>query len=221
VERLGLGADPLGKAISYQGGQQEGTVIGVVKDFQLHSLREEISPAMIEKSTEPYAGYLAVRFAPGDPAAAVGQLEAAWSTFAPDRPLDYFFADEQFGSFYRAEGRLMQLFAVFAGLAVFIACLGLFGLAAFAAERRRKEIAVRKVLGATATQIVTLLSKDFLWLVGIGFLVATPLAYFAMRRWLEGFAYRIELGPLVFLAAGALALVVALAATGTQALRDE
>ena len=219
VERLGLGPDPLGKTISYQGGQQERTVIGVVNDFQIRSLRKEIGPAMIQKSSEPYAGYLAVRFGPGDPSRALSRLEATGGAFAPDQPLDYFFADERFADFYRAEGRLMRLFAVFAGLAVFIACLGLFGLAAFAAERRRKEIAVRKTFGASGRQLVALLSKDFLKLVGVGFVIAAPLAYFAMQRWLEGFAYRIELGPLVFLAAGALALVVALTATSTQALR--
>jgi putative ABC transport system permease protein len=136
-----------------------------------------------------------------------------------DQPFTYSFLDQTFAELYRTERRLARVFGVFAGLAVFIACLGLLGLAAYAAQRRRREVAIRKVLGATARQIVGLLSRDFLGLVGLAFLVGAPLAYVAMQRWLADFAYRVDIGPGVFVGALAAATAVALVAVSTQALR--
>jgi putative ABC transport system permease protein len=132
---------------------------------------------------------------------------------------DYTFLDEDFGRQYEAEQKLGRLFRFFATVAVFIACLGLFGLAAYAAERRTKEIGVRKVLGASARDVVLLLSKEFTALVLLAFVVAAPLAFFAMRRWLESFAYRVDLGVGVFLLAGLIAVVIGFATVSTQALR--
>jgi putative ABC transport system permease protein len=216
----------VGRTFSYakrDGDGAPGPVIGVLEDFHFASLREEISPVVIRIKRPPYESYasygqIAVRFRPGQTEAVLGHLETAWAQFS-EEPLDYTFLDEQFAEMYRTERRLGQVFTAFAMVAVLIACLGLFGLAAFAAERRSKEIAIRKAVGASARQIVALLSKEFLVLVAVGFAVAVPAAWLAMGRWLEDFAYRIELSPLLFAAAGLAALVVALGATGWQALR--
>ncbi|MEM9996143.1 MAG: FtsX-like permease family protein, partial [Bacteroidota bacterium] len=134
-------------------------------------------------------------------------------------PFTYRFLDDAFDELYRQEERLSRVFALFAGLAIVIACLGLFGLAAYTAERRRKEIGVRKVLGASVTSVVALLSGEFTRLVAISFVVATPLAWWAMQRWLDHFAYRIDLGPGPFLVAGGLAATVALLTVSVHAVR--
>jgi putative ABC transport system permease protein len=137
----------------------------------------------------------------------------------PSRPFQYSFLDEAFDAEYRAEERLGTLFGAFAGLAVLIACLGLFGLMAFTAARRRKEIGVRKVLGASVANIVVLLSTNFLKPIGVAFLIATPLTYLAMQRWLEGFAYSLEIGPGVFLLTGGLVLLIAIMTIGYQSIK--
>jgi putative ABC transport system permease protein len=141
-----------------------------------------------------------------------------WSEFS-DLPLTYSFLADDLAAQYEAEARLERLFVVFAGLAIFIACLGLFGLAAYAARQRTKEVGIRKALGATVQSVILLLSKDFLKLVGFAFLVAVPAAYLGMNQWLQDFAYRIDLGPGLFLLAGALALLIAAATVSTQAWR--
>ena len=207
----------LGKTLDLNG--TSGEVIGVVENFHIASLREEIDPVVMSLSEfEGVSSFpiLAVRFQPGQAKAVLDHLEATWAKFS-DEPLDYTFLDDAFAEMYHTERRLGQVFTAFAVIAVLIACLGLFGLAAFAAEARTKEIGVRKVLGASAAGIVVLLSKDFLKLVGIAFVLAAPLAYLAMQRWLEDFAYRINLGPGVFLLAGAAALSIALATVSYQA----
>ena len=149
----------------------------------------------------------------------VAGLERAWRRLVPHRPFDYAFLDDTFEAQYRADVRFGQLFGLFAGLAVFVACLGLFGLAAFTAEQRTKEIGVRKVLGASAASIVALLSKEFTRLVLLAFLLAAPVAYLAAEQWLEDFAYRVPLGPGVFLLSGGAVFVTALLTVSYQAVR--
>src|SRR5690606_29797538 len=139
-----------------------------------------------------------VRVDAAQAAPVLAHLEAAWRTFAPAHPFDYYFVDADFDRLHRADLQLGQVFRYFAVLALLVACLGLFGLAAFTAEQRTKEIGVRKVLGATAAGIVGLLSKDFAKLVALAFVVGAPLAYLAMQRWLEGFAFRIDVSPATF-----------------------
>ncbi len=194
-----------------------GQIIGVVEDFHFQSLHQEVQPLVLNYI--PWFGYAAMRVAPADLPATLEHVRTTWETFAPGYAFDYRFLDEDFDRLYRAEARLGKLFGFFAGVAIFIACLGLFGLAAYAAERRRKEIGVRKVLGASTGQIVTLLAKEFARLVLVGFVIAVPLAWLGMGRWLESFAYRIGLGPGVFVLAGAIALVIALVTVSSQALR--
>jgi putative ABC transport system permease protein len=195
-------------------------VVGVVRDFHYHTMRAAVEPAMI-RPLQPRSrrSELLVRFAPAETASVADAVRAAWAEVAPGEPLRYHFLDETFAAFYSAERRLAGLFGAFAMLAVLVACLGLFGLAAFTSERRTREIGIRKALGASAASVVALLSKDFVKLVLVAFVVATPPAYYAMSRWLEGFAYRVELGPGVFVATGVLALAVALAAVSYHALR--
>jgi len=146
-------------------------------------------------------------------------VQERWASLAPDRPYDATFVDQYFARLYAQDRQFGRLFAVFAALAIFVACLGLFGLATHTAQQRTKEIGIRKALGATVAGIVGLLSKDFLQLLGVAFVVAVPVAYWAMSQWLQGFAYRIDLGAGVFLGAGGLALTVALLTVSYQALR--
>ncbi len=212
--------EAIGKSFSSRG-DTPGEVVGVVKDFHTKSLHEQIEPVVIqlhEVRGMSAPSVLAARLAPDAIQAGLRHIEAVRARFT-NEPFEYTFLDDEFAEMYRTERRLGQVFGGFAGIAILLACLGLFGLAAFAAERRTKEIGIRKVLGASATSIVGLLSKDFLKLVLVAFVIAAPVAYWAMSTWLEDFAYRIELGPGVFLAAGAAALVIALLAVSSQAIR--
>jgi putative ABC transport system permease protein len=209
--------EALGKQIQ-QGDDTPRTVIGVAENFHYEPLHEEIYPMALFGPTRA-PRFVAVRLSPqADAAGTLSQIGATWEQFS-DLPLDYSFLADDLAAQYEAEQRLARVLAAGALLAVLVACLGLFGLAAFTAERRTKEIAVRKALGASVTSIVGLLSKDFLKLVAVGFALAVPLAWYGMRQWLSSFAYHAELGPFVFVAAGALALLVALATVSWQALR--
>ncbi|MEP0547446.1 MAG: ABC transporter permease [Rhodothermales bacterium] len=193
-------------------------ILGVVEDFNMATLHEAVEPVRFILRPDRFDVAL-VRVGPGEATATVAALRSAWAEARPGALFEYRFTDAAFDAAYRAEERLGTLVTVFAGLAVFIACLGLLGLAAYAAQQRRKEIGVRKVLGASIGQIVALLTKDFAALVLVGFVAAVPLAWWAMDRWLDGFAYRVDLGAGVFVGAGLVALAVALAAVSVQALR--
>ncbi len=221
VEALGwTPEEAIGKSFSSRG-DTPGEVIGVVKDFHTESLHERIEPVVIqlhEVRGMSASSVLAARLTPDAIQAGLRHIEEVRARFT-DEPFEYTFLDAEFAEMYRTERRLGQVFGGFAGIAILLACLGLFGLAAFAAERRTKEIGIRKVLGASVTSIVMLLSKDFLKLVVVAFVIAVPVAYFAMSRWLEDFAYRIEIGPWLFVGAGVLALVIALATVSYQAVK--
>ena len=149
----------------------------------------------------------------------IGLLESKWKEFRPNQPLEYMFMDERFNQLYRTEQRIGKIVGVFATLAVVIGCLGLFGLAAFTAEQRTKEIGIRKVLGASAPGIIRLLLREFVILVGLANLVAWPLAYLVMRRWLQDFAYRVSPSVWIFLLAGLLTLFIALFTVSFQAVK--
>ena len=196
-------------------------VIGVVEDFHLESFRNPILPLVIrqpENPDFPY-DYLLARVRPGALEPALADLEQAWKQFSSGTPFSPSFLDAEFDAMYRQEARMAQAFGYFTALAIFIACLGLLGLSAYAAQQRRKEIGVRKVLGASVQQIVGLLAWDFARPVLIAVLIAAPLAWFAAERWLSAFAYRIDLGPMPFVAAGVVAVAVALLTISTQTLR--
>jgi len=190
-------------------------VVGVVQDFHYQTLRREIQPLVL---TGGAPRYVLARVQSGAVSSALETIRGEWRQVS-DAPLEYSFLDRRFDQVYRAERRMARAFTLFAGLAIVIACLGLLGLAAYAAKRREKEIGIRKVLGATATNIVALLSKEFLVLVGIACLIAAPVAYLGMRRWLEDFAYRVEISPWLFVGASLLAVAIALVTISVQALR--
>jgi putative ABC transport system permease protein len=170
---------------------------------------------------EPNAvNWLSVGLTGGNIQAGVQQVESLWKKYFPNRPFDYQFLDERFDRLYTREQTQQTLFTVFAGIAILISCLGLFGLAMFMAEQRKKEIGVRKVLGASVGSIVTLLSKDFLKLVFIAILIASPIAWYAMSQWLNDFAYKIDLQWWVFLLAGAVAVLVAFLTVSFQSIKS-
>jgi putative ABC transport system permease protein len=212
--------DAIGRALSAQWPVDKPKVIGVVEDFHVAPLETPIEPVAFflpfgEMGTDTF--YLRTGT---DPTSQVlSNVREVWNRFFPDAPFAYSFVDQSFEASYRTERRLGTLFGVFAGLAIFIAGLGLFGLAAFTARQRQQEIGIRKAVGASVLQIVRLLSTDFAALVGVAIVVAVPVAYVGLNRWLDTFAYRIDLGMGVFVLAGGSALLVALIAVGLQALR--
>ncbi len=154
-------------------------------------------------------GNLSVRIAEGNVNETITMMEDKWANYAPGEPFQYTFLDEDFDDLFRAEQRLGKVFSIFTGLAIIVACLGLLGLAAFMAEQRTKEIGIRKVMGASVASVMLLLSKDFTRLVIIAFVLSIPAAYFMMDWWLEGFAFRIAIGPWIFIIAGLSALLIA------------
>jgi putative ABC transport system permease protein len=200
----------------FEQGSRKGEVVGVVKDFNHESLQHEIRPLSFRVS--PWLNYIVLQTATKGAADVVADVKAKWSELVPHRPFLFSFLDQSFDTQYRAEERFGNLLGTFAMLAIFIACLGLFGLAAYEAQQRTKEIGIRKVLGATVANIVGLLSKDFLKLVALGFIIAVPVAWYAMHKWLADFAYRIDIGPGIFLLAGGLALLIALATVSWQSI---
>lgn len=197
---------------------RRGTVIGVARDFHFQSLHKRIEPLIMKILPESY-NYVLVKIGPEDVAGTLALLEQKWKAFDPEFTFEYSFLDADFAQLYRAEEKIQALFRSFTVLAIFIACLGLFGLASFTAQQRTKEIGMRKVLGASVAGVAGLLSKDFAKLVIIANVVAWPMAYFAMHKWLQNFAYRIDIEWWVFALAGAMALFIALLTVSTQAIR--
>ncbi|TAE28576.1 MAG: FtsX-like permease family protein [Candidatus Kapaibacterium sp.] len=222
VNALGLGKEnPIGKQVNFGGNNGRNlTVIGVVKNFHYESMHRSIRPAivMIAPSEANFESFLLKVQAQNIPEL-LQNIEQTWRKHLPERMLDYSFLDENFAKLYQAEQAMASLISVFAGLAIFIASLGVFGLVAFAVEVRRKELGIRKVLGASAASIIALLSKDFLVLVGIAIVLATPLAYWAAGKWLQGFVYRMELTWWMFASAGVAAVVIAFITVAAQAWR--
>lgn len=197
------------------------TVVGVVRDFNYASLHNPISPFVLDfqGSNLQFDRYLMIRIAPGDFPATLAAVEKVWKNFVPNSPMEHFFLDETLDELYRAEDRLSKVAGIFAAIAIVVACLGLFGLASFTAEQRRKEIGIRKVLGASVSGIVGLLSMDFLKLVLIANLIAYPLSYYVLNRWLEAFAFRVELPLWAFVFASVAALMIAFITVSYQAVK--
>ncbi len=194
------------------------TIVGVVDDFHQQSLREAYEP-LILRLDPGVNGQLSIKLAEGDPRRAIAVVKQAWAKFFPTDPFTYSFLDERYDQQYRADERFGEVFGFFTLLAVLVACLGLLGLAIFTAQQRTKEIGVRKVLGASVTSIITLLSKDFLKLVLVAVLIASPLAWWAMSRWLADFAYKISLEWWVFALAGLFAIGIALLTVSFQSIK--
>ena len=221
VQQLGLDA-PVGQQLEWPG-ESTYTIVGVVKDFHITSLHREIGAVALlgpdPRNTNRPNLLAAARLQTDNLPQTLAAIEALWTRFAPQEPFVYTFLDETFAQLYEAEQRTSRLITLFAGLAILIACFGLFGLAAYMAEQRTKEIGIRKVFGATVSGIVLLLSKDFARLVVVAIVLGAPLAYLTMQRWLEGFAYRVDISWTIFLTAGLAALGVALVTVSYQAVR--
>jgi putative ABC transport system permease protein len=220
VKHMGL-QDPIGTIISTYDNFNDSAfvasykVIGVVRDFHYASMKEKIEPLLFNLKTD--GGFVAAfRVNTSDFEQTIAFLETKWNEVAPGQPFAYSFLDQKFDRFYKNEKQVGRIFGVFAFLAIFIACLGLFGLASFTAEQRIKEIGIRKVLGASVSQIVNMLSWNFMKLVGIAFALAAPIAYFGMRSWLDEFAYRTEIKVWIFILAGLTATAVAWITMGLQ-----
>ncbi len=188
---------------------RKGKIIGVMKDFHFKSLQEEIKP--LSMRIEPNGcGLVSVKVSANNLPATISAIEKKWNTLIPARPFSYFFLDEYFDEQYKSEQRFGKLFLNFAILAIIISCLGLLGLASYSTMQRTREIGIRKVLGATVSNIVNLLSKDFLILVGVAIIIASPIAWFAMHKWLQDFAYRIPISWWIFAVAAVTATMIAI-----------
>jgi len=196
----------------------KGSIIGIVKDFHFKSRHEKITPLVIYYQ-DPFKSVLAIKTQTGKSAEVVREMETIWGEFFPNDPLEYTFVDDAFNHLYKSDIRTSRLMLVFSILAIVIAVLGLFGLSTFAIERRAKEIAIRKLFGASISSIINMLTREFLVLVAIAFVIAAPVSFWAMSLWLDNFAYRIPFTVYIFVAGAVVTLVIALIAIGIQTVK--
>ncbi|MBD8490928.1 ABC transporter permease [Echinicola sp. CAU 1574] len=215
IKAMGMD-DPIGKTVNLWGADKE--IIGVVKDFNFESLRENVKPAFLKYKPET-AQHIMVRISPKNTQATLKGIESLYHEISPGDVFEYKFLDENYQSQYEAEQRVEALAMYFGALAILISCLGLFGLAVFSTEKRKKEIGVRKVLGASIGSIVKLITGEFARLILVAIAIAVPFSWFASSRWLSGFAYRTSLDWWVFVIAGLLIMLIAMLTVGTQAFR--
>ncbi len=217
VKELGWSkVNPVGRTI-VRSGQEAFKVVGVVTDFNYTSAKQKIAPLMMMLGRN-YGG-LIIKIKTNDVTGFLNDLKTKWNTFNPQGPLSYTFLDDKFAALYASELRTQQIFSAFAVIAIIIAGLGLFGLSAFVIEQRTKEIGIRKVLGASVQNVLLLVSKEFLSLVLVAFIISIPVTYWAMHKWLENYAYRINISATVFIVAGIVALLIALITISFQAIK--
>ncbi len=217
VQQLGWdGTNPIGKTI-VRSGQMEYKVVGVVADFNYASVKQKVAPLMMLLNGN--FGGIILKIKTTDVKGFLDDLKKQWDAFNPQGPLGYTFLDDNFAKLYASEIRTRQIFSAFSILAILLASLGLFGLSAFIIEQRSKEIGIRKVLGASVQSVLLLVSKEFLFLVGIAFLISIPVTWWAMHSWLEDFAYRINISVWVFVLAGSIALLIAVMTISFQAIK--
>lgn len=213
VKVLGIEGDPIGKFVTQPGNTPENdfnlAIIGVIKDFHYESFHQKIRPLLIFHHNS-WPAFISLRISPNNVRETIQYAEEVWKKFIPDKPFEYFFMDDDFDKLYDAEIRTSNIFSSFSILAIFIACLGLFGLATFTTMQRTREIGIRKTMGATVPEIVYLLSKQFSMWVLLANIIAWPAAWYFMSNWLTSFEYRIDINYLTFLIAGAIAFVIAL-----------
>ncbi len=209
--------EAIGRPFEY-GSNPRGEIVGVVRDFHFKSLHEKIQPLVLHNSRR-FVRHLLVKIGPGNVNTALQHMRKAWKSFEPDLPFEFVFLDDLLNTLYQNDQRTKTIFAVASFLTIFIASLGLFNLASFSVIQRTKEIGIRKVLGATAPKIVAMLCRDFIRLVAVANIIACPLAYYAMSRWLQNFAYRVNISLYPFLISGILAVTIALATVLFHSLR--
>jgi putative ABC transport system permease protein len=220
VKSLGLKKpeDILNKEISIWGDVIKCPVVGVVKDFNDRSLRNSLAPLIMATNQTMYR-QAAIKLVTTNISSTLQSIKKIWQQIFPDYVYEYRFLDDKIASFYKQENQLSQLYKLFAAIAIFLSCLGLYGLASFMAVQRIKEVGIRKVLGATAGNIVYLFSKEFIILITIAFAIATPIAWYSMHQWLQDYAYRINIGWWLFAAGGLAAIIIALATISFQAIK--
>jgi putative ABC transport system permease protein len=225
VKRFGF-ADPIGEKISrfaYNNGAIDNsklgtfTIVGVVNDFHFESLKQNITPLCLQLGESGWSTL--IRFGSKDTKQVLAHVEKTWKSMAGGQPFEFTFLDAAFGEMYSSEERLGSIFGIFAALAIIIASLGLFALTAFTAEQRTKEIGIRKVLGASVSGIVFLLSREFGKLILVAFVLALPIAWFAVDWWLKNYMYKVEVGVTVYALAGLSAFVVAWLTMGYQSIK--
>jgi putative ABC transport system permease protein len=215
IRQMGI-TDPIGKKFKFH--DIEGTIAGVVKDFHFKNLSQKIEPIILFY-WPGWRDFIYVKTTARDASKTIAAATKIWNQYNPGYPFEYSFMDDEFNRMYQTDQTVGKLFTFFAAIAIIISCLGLFGLAAYTAEQRTKEIGIRKVLGASVQNIVLLLSREFVRLVIIAFVIATPLAWYVMSLWLENFAYSVSISPWMFAVAGLLALVIAFVTVSWQAIK--
>ena len=220
VKSLGLKKpeDIIGKEISMMNGLIKCPVVGVVKDFNDRSLRNDLAPLLMATNSTMYR-QASIKLSTANISSSMQSIKKIWEQTFPNNVYEYRFLDDKIDSFYKQENQLSQLYKIFAAIAIFLSCLGLYGLASFMAVQRIKEVGIRKVLGASAGNIVYLFSKEFIILIAIAFAIATPLAWYYMQQWLQNYAYRINISWWIFLVGGIAAIVIALATISFQAIK--
>jgi putative ABC transport system permease protein len=228
VRELGL-KNPLGTTLNSEeqflnspnGDKYPYQVIGVIKDYNYQSLHQPIVPLIFTNVSRfnDVSPQTAIKLKKGNLTLAIQEIEKKWSQFVSDREMEYEFLDQTISNQYNAEIKTQKIFTFFAGLAIFIACIGLFGLAAYACQQRMRELSVRKVLGASASSLVTLLSKNFIKLIVIALVIAFPIAWYLMHRWLQDFTYRIQMSWLSFALAAGMSLGIALLTLSFQTIK--
>ena len=220
ADELGL-EDPVGARFGFGWYNDDtlGTIVGVTGDFNFNSLHHSVNTLCLHVHPEWGYSELSVKINPDHMDQTIGEVEDVWNSLVSDRPFEYSFLDEHFESLYRSDEQMSSIVSIIAGLAIIIACLGLFGLASITTEQRTKEIGIRKVLGASLSQLLLVLSRNFAVLVMLAFLIAVPISYFLVREWLDGFAFRISIGVWVFLFAGVISFLVAMTTISFQTAR--
>jgi putative ABC transport system permease protein len=194
-------------------------VIGVVKDFNYSGMQQRVQPQVFHQFSNSQPHHFFVKIRPGDPSKALASIQNAWKVVAPDYPLKYNFLDESLDMFYKSEARMSNIVGWASGISIFLACLGLFGLASLATVNRIKEIGIRKVLGASIPAIMVLLSKDFIGLVVIGLIIAAPATWYLMDKWLQDYAYRINISGWIFVTIALLTILIALVTVSYRSIK--
>jgi len=210
--------NPIGKRLKSHG--IEWTVIGVVKDFHFKSLHSEIEPVIFTAlNTTRRLDYFSIKVSPVDIPSTIGFIQQKWEKFSPEFPFQYIFLDERIDRVYKAEQRLGKSFNIFTMISLLVACMGLIGLASFISEQKRKEISVRKILGADFKSIIFLIANEYLKCIAVAIVIAWPIGYFVMSRWLKNFVYRTSFGVEIFILSGLLAFIFTLMTVSYQSIK--
>jgi len=220
LEKLGVHnpADAINKKVDFWDGIKKGVIVGVIRDFHASSFRQPIAPVIMSTWADVY-GVVNLKVSPAKFRSTIANVERLWNQTFPSTVFEYQFLDQKIADFYRQERQLSQLYTIFAAIAIFISCLGLYGLISFMAAQRNKEMGIRKVLGASVSNIVFLLSKEFTLLILIAFVIATPIAWYFMHQWLENYTFRIPLGISIFAMTIGASIVIAWLTVGYRALK--